>query len=273
MKYEQRIVAFIDILGFKNAIEKSNTDDEEYERILRTLKKLKERFVDRIAQEGDKRDYNVNKDNQYIQVSDSLIISRPIDEPGGFSLFLADCAFAMRTLLFESGFLCRGAITFGNLYHKGTIIFGEAFIKAYQEEPKAKFPIIKFNEELIHEIKKYPRPFYSVNEEEKFIKEICRKIEIQNSFEYYIDYFTDSDDYLKNQIISNTSAYYQNLRYIIIDKFKSAREIDRKCTRNKIIDKYDWMREQFNIEAKKYKVKEIQNLKDYINAFHDHESQ
>ena len=37
MGYERRVIAFIDILGFKKALDKSNSDESEFDRILTTL--------------------------------------------------------------------------------------------------------------------------------------------------------------------------------------------------------------------------------------------
>jgi|ERR1035437_412567 hypothetical protein len=247
MGYDKRIVVFIDILGFKDAIEKSNTDEKEFERINETLKKLKikfeERFLDKEALKHSIEMYDVNTDNQIIQVSDSLIYSVPIIEPGGFYLFLSKCFYAMQIIL-EGGFLCRGVITIGNLKHDGSLIFGDAFIRAYCEENKGGPPIIKFNEELLQEVKKYPRKFSSEEDELKFIIEECKQKAQPNSNEYYIDYFTDNDDSIKGRPEMG-DQYYETLRTKINEGLEDA-------TKDSILEKYNWLKEQYNIEIIKF---------------------
>jgi hypothetical protein len=45
MGYDIRVVAFIDILGFKSSVDKSNEDEMEFDRILSTLTELKDFFI------------------------------------------------------------------------------------------------------------------------------------------------------------------------------------------------------------------------------------
>ena len=45
MKYDIRVVAFIDILGFKNAVDESLKDDNEFNRIKTALTDLNEFFI------------------------------------------------------------------------------------------------------------------------------------------------------------------------------------------------------------------------------------
>jgi len=83
MGYETRVVAFIDILGFKNSITKSNLDEKEFERILTSLTDLKDFFIKPKDHFEIEVDLQLNADTQIIQVSDSLIISRLTQEQGG----------------------------------------------------------------------------------------------------------------------------------------------------------------------------------------------
>jgi hypothetical protein len=133
MKYETRIVAFIDILGFKQSVKKSTDNKTEFNRIFKTLTELKEFFLEPKSEYILKAEKEYGIDTQITQVSDSLIISRVIHEKGGVYSMVSDCSFAIH-LLIEHGFLCRGAIKVGKMYHKDSILFGEAYLNAYDAE-------------------------------------------------------------------------------------------------------------------------------------------
>lgn len=186
--YPIRVVALIDILGFKAALEKSESDKAEYLRILETLEALKTHFLKPKDDIDRDTDAKFNADTQITQVSDSLLISRPIDEIGGLHEMLSDCAIAIHVLI-EHGFLSRGAITLGRLYHKNTILFGRAFMDVFEAEKHQKRPIVTFPKELFE----LARMFHGQADadagdwEVEFLKQSC----IMDGDSYYLDYFTD----------------------------------------------------------------------------------
>jgi len=242
MAYKTRVVAFIDILGFKNSIEKSNKDDKEYERVLKTLTDLQDFFVKPKDKYHIEADEALNLDTQIMQVSDSLVISRLVEGRGGIYNMLTDCAFAIH-LLINNGFLCRGAIKVGNLYHTEKMIFGEAFIKAYLAESEERFPIIKFENELFEIAQKYPAP---ANEdyadwEVQFIKNNCK--ELMTGI-YYLDYFTDYDNRIGGDE-GSASIHYSKLREIIMGGLQIPKT-------SNAYEKYRWAADQFNKTAINY---------------------
>ncbi|MBI2284773.1 MAG: hypothetical protein HYU71_13755 [Bacteroidetes bacterium] len=242
MAYEKRVVAFIDILGFKNSIEKSNLDEDEFERILQTLTELKQFFITPKSDYRIQTEREMNIDTQIIQISDSLVISRLVEEQGGIYHMLTDCAFAIH-LLIEKGFLCRGAIKVGNMYHKDTILFGEAYIKAYLAESEEHLPIIKFEKDLFEIVKQFPTP---ANEgfadwEISFIEKNCKQL---MTGIYYLDYFTDYDDRVGGGA-GTASVHYSMLRDII------SKGLQMKSN-SSVYEKYRWAADQFNKTAKQY---------------------
>lgn len=106
------------------------------------------------------RDMDYNYENKTGKISsrevttfsDSIVISYPIH-----NLVLKRVFHEIRDLvliLIEHGFICRGGVGVGELYHKDTVVFGPAMVKAYElESEHAEFPrviisnddIIKFN--------------------------------------------------------------------------------------------------------------------------------
>jgi hypothetical protein len=247
MSYETRVVAFIDILGFKNSISKSNSDKAEFDRILQTLTDLKEFFIKPKDDDDIETDRELNADTQIIQVSDSLVISRLIQEQGGIFYMLSDCAFAIH-LLISNGFLCRGAIKVGNMYHKDTTLFGDAFVKAYLAESEERLPIIKFDSELFDIIKQYPGPANKGYEdwEVNFVKRNCKKL---MTGIYYLNYFTDYDNRVGGGE-GSASIHYSKLRDIIITGLQIPKT-------SSAYEKYRWAADQFNKTAKYFGLDKI----------------
>jgi hypothetical protein len=250
MGYEHRVVAFIDILGFKKALEKSHSHESEFNRILTTLTDLKEFFKkpkDRYEIEADKE---LGADTHIIQISDSLIISRLVQEQGGIFHMLSDCAFAIH-LLISNGFLCRGAIKHGEMYHKDTTVFGQAYLDAYFAEENEKLPIIKFDKDIFDIIKHFPGPANKGFEdwEVDYVKQNCKQL---NPDEYYLDYFNDYDNRVGGGA-GTASAHYSKLRNIIVNGLNDPEILNISSAYAKL----QWAADQFNKSAESYGLSKI----------------
>lgn len=248
MGYETRVVAFIDILGFKNSVEKSGDDEEEFNRIFGALTDLKDFFIKSKKDDETETDRQLGVDTQILQVSDCLIISRLIQEQGGIFYMLQDCAFAIH-LLIGRGFLCRGAIEVGKMYHKDTTLFGQAYIEAYTAEENEKLPIIKFDNELFEIAKTFPGSGNSGFEEWEInvIKNNCKQLD---NGKYYLDYFTDYDDRV-GAGEGTAAIHYSKLREIIIEGLKLPKE-------SSAYEKYIWAKEQFDKTASNFGLYKIE---------------
>lgn len=215
--YPIRVVALIDILGFKAALERSETDEAEYSRILETLEALRSVFLSPRDQIDMATDVKFNADTQITQVSDSLLISRPIDEIGGLHEMLSDCTIAIHVLI-KHGFLSRGAITLGRLYHKNTILFGRAFMDVFEAEKHQKRPIVTFPKELFE----LARVFHGQADadggdwEVNFLTQAC----IADGDSYYLDYFTNFD-WVNDDGPAGEYLQYGKLREVIMQGLQS----------------------------------------------------
>ena len=171
-----------------------------------------------------------------------------IQEQGGIYYMLEDCAFAIH-LLISRGFLCRGAIKFGHMYHKDTTLFGQAYMDAYNAEEGEELPIIRFDKDLFEIVKLFPGAANKGFEgwEINFIKKNCKQI---NSNEYYIDYFTDYDD-LVGAGPGTATEHYSKLRDIIVDGLKLP-------PTSTAYQKNLWAKEQFNKTAESFGLDKIQ---------------
>src|ERR1044072_420286 len=123
MEYERRVVFFVDILGFRDSIH-----SQECKNIGEVLT-----FIQRFYEDEIKGVYAKAKEITFF--SDSIIISFPISLSLEQDLFEAfnDLQLLLINLLSKGVFL-RGAVSFGDLYHDKTLMFGPAFLEAYDCE-------------------------------------------------------------------------------------------------------------------------------------------
>ena len=144
--YEERVVAFLDILGWKEAIKKS-VDDAELTKDLgisvNNISKFSE-FLDNTRQMLGNSQFT--DDPQLTHFSDSILISVKAGKECQRNL-LRSLAPIVSQLLNE-GLFVRGGIACGKLIHRGIIAYGPALIKAYELEQSAVYPRIVLDQVL-----------------------------------------------------------------------------------------------------------------------------
>lgn len=152
--YKPSVVAFIDILGFKSALKDSSKASD----ILGALSHVKI-WVDEHYLDSAHDQFQGVFDIELTAFSDSVVISG--DESQAVMVVFA--ALELSQLLIEKGFLCRGAIASGGLYHKEGIVFGDGLVDAYKTETsQAIYPRILLDQrtvELLCESKNDPTDF------------------------------------------------------------------------------------------------------------------
>lgn len=153
-KYENRIIAYIDLLGFKEAV----ADEEKMESILDLLTQFIKQNGDHTPEWG----YDTKTNEPIIQsisssaFSDHIVISFLVIEDSYEDIRLLMVMqklqnhigdIAMTAL--SKGFLIRGAVTIGKLYHQNNMVFGKALVDAYNlESQTAIYPRILISKEL-----------------------------------------------------------------------------------------------------------------------------
>lgn len=138
--YEYRILAFVDILGFKNMIYQSACNLQEQKRILKAMKIIHsyKELNDTSFDGTGLRKYGV----QVTTFSDSAIISYPISFDGGLFHVLIDLIH-LQIDLSNLGIFIRGGVSIGLAHHDEFNAFGPAMNEAYILESKeAKSPRI-----------------------------------------------------------------------------------------------------------------------------------
>jgi hypothetical protein len=134
IEYKDKLVAFVDVLGFSDIVNNSHN-----EKIESYYTYLESNFKDHISKTG----------LQYLFISDSIVILADESKENIFELTRLLTKIQCGLLL--NNIVLRGAISFGNLYinKEGNIIVGNGLIRAYNLEKQAVNPRIILDRQLI----------------------------------------------------------------------------------------------------------------------------
>lgn len=143
-RYEIRLFAFIDILGWKDLIKRSVNDQnilrdvnfghKELSRLTGNLREQKSYFTQR----GQPQYGPAVESTQF---SDTVVVSCPVSRQAYYGFLLH--IYATCSKLLEAGFYTRGGVTAGFVYHNDNAVFGPALITAYElEQHVAIYPRI-----------------------------------------------------------------------------------------------------------------------------------
>lgn len=144
VRYEDRVVAFVDILGFKEIVYGSQTDENRLNQIYGALdirnNELAKHFASELKLDRTPQQF----DDRFHTFSDCIVMSVSTDpEELGLLVFMV---FKICRQLLHAGFLSRGGIATGPLLHRAQVdgeseedkqsamVFGPAFIDAYNLE-------------------------------------------------------------------------------------------------------------------------------------------
>jgi hypothetical protein len=139
MEFTDKFIAFIDVLGFKNLIAATEAGTgmslSELVDLLRNLGSPTERK--KYSQTGpiccpDAMHIQRDLDFRITQISDCAVVSAEIS-PAGVINLIHHCSTAVLVLL-SKGFMCRGYITRGSIYHTPEQVLGSGYTYAYISE-------------------------------------------------------------------------------------------------------------------------------------------
>ncbi len=225
-KFDKRIVAFVDILGFESKVNNAVDDFNEYEKIKSALNRIYQVKLDN-ENEGilEKKSLGV----EVTTFSDSAVISYPDEGDNLFSLLLNLIHLQLQLVL--DGVLIRGGVTVGDLYHDGSIVFGPAMNKAYQYESKiAIYPRIIVDKFAIDHFKQ------AVDKDEDSLNALMNLLRKDHDGMFYVDMLRQ-----EQELSDYGDEYYEwlcDMRKIIIDGLNNKDD--------KVIVKYQWLKGYFN---------------------------
>lgn len=133
-QYKEHVIVFLDIIGFKDKVRRAKKDPSEIREIGETLQDVK-RWVSQL------KDYSQGLMAGFM-FSDTIVISCPCGSskiPAPVNIALSATVGLQYKLTLKGHFL-RGAIAIGDHFEEDDIMFGPAFIQAYEMEKIAVWP-------------------------------------------------------------------------------------------------------------------------------------
>lgn len=232
MEYEDRIICFIDILGFKEII--YNTFNSDGNTIKEKIENLENAFS-RIRYFLDMDNPNeFSKSKMVTQFSDCVVISFRYSEESEVFYTLLDIQHLLINLIYL-GIICRGGIVFGKLVHTEKMIFGPGLIDAYTLESKAaNYPRIILDESVLNVATNYHAHHHTPKLELDSVKSILGR---DTDGMYYIDYFASAQSELDDPEL-DFPGYLEKMSQIIGMGVKSSKP-DIKV-------KYSWLNQNYN---------------------------
>lgn len=132
MVFKEKVIAFIDIIGFKDLVKKSDKGEgKSLNEILEILDIFKVRSNTVCPNSKPKSD---DLDFVITQITDCTIISAELSDAGIVNL-IEHCR-NITSKFMHSGIMCRGFITIGNIYHAKNQVIGTGYQEAYAGEPE-----------------------------------------------------------------------------------------------------------------------------------------
>ena len=241
LQYEVRVVAFLDVLGWGDAVARSVNDAE--------LTRAMGVAVNSIRVQGQAFDWGKEHgmgewpgDPRISQFSDSIVLSMRADN--NTAIHLPRSLFSLVRQLMEHGFLVRGGITTGQLIHRGSMTYGPALVRAYQLESKiAVHPRIILDQPLAQT---FGQGMKYINKDRSLIGQEKTWRQDVDGWSYY-DYL---QPFMSIPGIEHTAEYVtatlRKPRQVIVDGLKKYR------TDIKVLDKYRWAARYFNNVLSEY---------------------
>lgn len=249
LTYEKRLIAFIDILGFKDIVKQSEKDPSKIELIYSVLEYLKDwektekwdlKFVEieESAQYKGVNNFDLRGKTNTTSFSDSIVVSVKVDDNVNemVSTLIVNLAY-IGTVLLEKGILFRGGLTIGNIIHidNGTV-FGQGLIDAFMLETRSA---------------KYPRIILS----DKLLKELNYPLETKrNRYPYhqYLDRYVDGcvgfHQLIYYQVIESWTEMTPELLAESLNKVRKViiSGLDSSFEKPEVFEKFKWLKEQYN---------------------------
>ncbi len=238
MEYQDRIVCFLDILGFKKHISEtvaSNGDDNvsNINNIISAIDSIRYfTNIDKLQEDESK---------MVTQFSDSVVISFLSNEESGVFYSLLEIMWIQVNLVMHK-ILCRGGIVRGKLVHTDKYLFGPAMVNAYILESKAAlYPRVILDESIINAGMEAHGSHHHARYERESIMSLLQR---DTDGMYYIDYVTEGGSELDNPEY-DYPGYLYDLSEIIKEGLNSKDP--------SVLIKYQWLKEKYTPHVKELK--------------------
>lgn len=241
LQYKTRIIAFLDILGWGNEVDNGQENEyivREQGKTLSLLKSVAEFHNSLKNLLPD--DHKWPGDPVMTQFSDSLVLSFEDDIRGSGKDGLYRALMQLSGLLANNGFLLRGGIVKGKIFHTEDLVFGPALKQAYKYESEiAVTPRVILERNLAVE--------WNVKQPTNRETMLGECPWIRSPDGYY--FFNFLPPFMGNTFFTDSNLWNNHLdpyRKMILEKAK-----DNHCS-EKIFEKYEWLADYFDFICSKY---------------------
>ena len=240
MKYEKKVIIYIDLLGFKDFIYYTIKTSINHGQKIQSAYGFFEFLKDLL-----KIEKSPTPNKQVTHFSDLIVISFPADEFESFYGELFDLLIICSNCI-THGFLVRGTVIYGEIVHTSDIIFGPGLVEAYEtEKSRVITPRITIEKTIVQDLL----------ESKKSVLDIFDIVSVDEDGEYYLDYFVKA----KNQL-DNPAQFLLLTRKLV--------EIARRISTNPSLkQKCHWINkriiEMFNSIFEKFKIEDENHIIDY----------
>jgi hypothetical protein len=229
--YSDRIVVFIDILGFGGMVDESiQKDGTTNKKNLSTINEA----IDILHATWDPPFEGFDIKKEITLFSDSAIISFSTKTRSEVFYTLLKLLHLILDLL-RIGVLIRGGIAIGKCIHNKDKVFGPGVNQAVKMEKEANYPRIIVDPKIIDVAKKYHASHHSATDEIESIEKLLKKDDDGLLYlNYFRSAFSEFDDeyslleyiFHMYKLINSKQAYYKN--------------------NERILNKYIWMQKKYN---------------------------
>jgi hypothetical protein len=231
-QYEQRLILFLDFLGFKEIVAATEDDPGALNRLLAAMDSV-----------GDINEGEAKSSQRVTQFSDSLVVSYRIDEPSAVFWLLWGMALAVLDLA-HRGYLVRGGVTMGPLIHNKQHLVGPAMVRAYEMESReAKYPRVIIDPAVFEVARMYRKEGHTPKDEERYARSYTK--EDEDDGKLYFDYISwDSVVGVAGGDDERFGRYFQTL----------SDSIKRGLAHSDagVLEKYLWLQRRYVAEIKQF---------------------
>lgn len=237
---QNKFVAFVDILGFKDTV-KGLTEEtaEDLFKTLLSLRNVEPKISDVLVFNSDNKVDVETPEVSFLAVSDCFVFTSENSWAGAVQL-IATVNRAFRVLLLNN-YIIRGGIDFGPLFQKDGIFFGKAYQNAVDIESNKAC---------------YPRVLLSQAAHDKFVELECDKPEGAN-FNLLNQLWQDKDEFSINYLKQFRGSVELPHPTFTVTTFKPKKEyldfgkvfISEKIKTTeepKVLKKILWLKEKWN---------------------------
>ena len=172
--YERRLILFLDFLGFREIVAETTDDPTALGRLIAGLN-----AIARIVKDGSVESERVT------QFSDSLVVSYRVDETSGVFWLLHAMAMTVVELA-GRGYLLRGAVTIGDLFHDDRHVVGPAMVAAYEmESRRAIVPRVIVDPAVLDIAREHKGDLHTPEDEEGYVRSF---VAVDDDGEHFFDF-------------------------------------------------------------------------------------